>query len=72
MTMLDKNGRELEVEISHGGDSCDSYVEKATYVDDASDAPDEVCEWLTEHYASEIQSEWFEHQVSRADFYSED
>lgn len=62
-------GREVEIGIiRHSGDVVDSFIESAYYVDSGRDLTDEELDQLTDEHAAEIHDDWFEWQVSRADF----
>lgn len=78
MILTTRNGRKVEVtDIDYSsGDSCDTFIAAASYLDEENDTlavvPDNVLEELTNDCASELDEAWHEHQIGRADFYSED
>ena len=66
MTLKDKTGREVEIEIG-GKYSDDIEVYSAVYVDTGEDASDETVDYLTNTYNSEIHQEWLENQIGAAE-----
>lgn len=61
-------GRPIDFTIAHGKDPVDSFLEEAWYVDNGEDEiTDEELEEIQEKYAAEIQNDWYEAQVDRAE-----
>lgn len=68
-----KNGfvERSSIEFDHcHADPVNSYISAAYYVD-GKDLTDAELDELTELLADVVHENWFEHQVSRADFLSE-
>lgn len=54
----DSTGREIDdVEIDHGRDPVDSFIQSATYLDDGSAVPEVELDWMTYHYSDVLAEE---------------
>ena len=66
------NGRPVEYEIEHGADPCDSFICQANYTDgNFEDLNDDEMNELQIFEASNIDQDWMERQISKAEFYGE-
>lgn len=64
--------REVTVlNIIHGADPVDSYIEKAEYTDTGILLTDDECNQLQDQIADLIDRDWHEHQIDKAEFYAE-
>lgn len=71
MIVKDENGRELEISV-YGSFGDDIQIDDAHYLDD-HDAlvTDDTIEYIYETYPNELQDEWLDRQMARAERYSE-
>jgi len=78
MILTTRERKKVEVtDIDYSsGDSVDTFIAAAVYLDEADDdkavVPDEVLEELTEDYPDTLHEAWYEHQIGRADFMGDD
>jgi RNA binding exosome subunit len=70
MKIYDKNNREVELEV-FGHYSDDIQIISAYYVDDNSEVPDHICDWIQDNYADAIFEQWLEQQQGIAESYFE-
>lgn len=67
MIVKDKAGREIEISV-YGRYEDDIQIDSAQYVDGDDEVSEETCEYIYEHYQSELYEAWFDQQCGRADF----
>lgn len=61
-------GRPIDFTISHGKDPVDSFLEEAWYIDNQDgEISDDELEEIQEKYAAEIQEDWYEAQIDKAE-----
>lgn len=70
MILKDKNGREVEVHV-RGSAHDDVYIESGCYVDTGEEAPEGVLDDLQNDFAGEIEQQWLENQIGRAEAFYE-
>ena len=69
MIVKDKAGREIEISVG-GSDHDDIEITDAVYCDDPNEeVPESVIEYITDKYADNIYTEWYENQCSAAEAY---
>lgn len=66
---LTYKGASVIIAIEHGGDACDSFARSGYNIATEKDLTDEELDEITEKFAGEIQEDWFEAQITKADFY---
>lgn len=70
---LTLNGRPVEVDsVNHGRhDSCDSFIERAFWLDTEVELTDEECYQLSEENPEFLYEQWHENMIDRAEFYAD-
>jgi hypothetical protein len=65
-------GRKVDVlNIQFGADPCDTYIEKAEFVDDETMLSDEELNTLEKLHADSLYSAWYEYQQDKAESVSD-
>lgn len=67
MIVYDKNERPIEIGHVYGRYEDDIRVDDVVYLDDGTDVPDEVIEYLYQQYAAELYDEWYQGKVGEGD-----
>lgn len=70
MILKTKDGREVDCHVS-GAAHDDVVIESGSYVDTGEECPEDVLDTLQNDYAGEIEQEWMEQQIGRAEAYYE-
>jgi len=66
--LVEFKGKKLEItEIDHGGDSCDSFITDAYWVDSEIDLGIDELELLTEDCGDVIYEDWLDNRISAAE-----
>lgn len=65
----DSKGRDVDVDV-HGVQD-DVQIVRAVYLDDESDVSDDEVDYIRQTYSSELDSMWYDNQISRAESASE-
>lgn len=69
MISTDKNGREVDFQVSGGlQDVVDAYIEWMVYTDTREEVDQETLEWFDENRQDVIYEAWFDNQIVRADY----
>ena len=71
MKVLDQDGRELRISFS-GSDIDDIQIDKAEYMDSDEEVSEEALEYIMRKYNTQINDEWYQRQVMKAEAYWED
>ena len=71
MKVKDQKGRELEIESVTGTDGDDIQIDEIYYTDDPEEVSDEVVEFVSTTYATELYEFWYEWMVGRAEYIAE-
>jgi len=66
MIIKDKNNQEIEIFV-YGNEPDDIQIESATYVDTGLDVPDDIIDWILEHYSDLIYENWMDRMIMRAE-----
>ena len=69
--MLAKTEACREVELQNFTGASDDVQFEAYYVDDGEPISDDDMQYISERYAAEIDEEWHDRQIARAEFYAE-
>jgi len=68
MKVKNREGREIEIYVTAGGEPEDIEIYEAKYIDDNQDATDEEVEHILEDYQQEIFLEWEEANQGATDW----
>lgn len=69
MISTDKNGREVDFQVSGGLYDCvDTYIEKMVYTDTGEEVDEDTIIWFEENRQDEVYEAWFMNQVGRAEY----
>jgi len=70
MLVKDRQGREIEITV-FGTAADDVQINEAFYLFSDEDVSESTIDYILDTYGAELEQEWFESQVSRADFLGE-
>lgn len=70
MKVLDQDGRKLRISFS-GSEVDDIQIDEAEYMDSDEEVSEETLEYVMRRYSTQINDEWYQRQVMRAEAYWE-